>query len=175
MGFPHLLPSPLSCCSTVPQVEMPMSHHCALRQVERPRQTETKIKFKIKKIRNSSTFGSQESKNDHAVNSSWRHLKLTNPLESAIPLGILQSNACSGQNKGITVTKARNSTEVVFQEEKCGNLSELNTLGTFGEALHRMDETPFLSYPRERIPTAHRSSCQKKHPHILSRAISFQF
>lgn len=49
MGFSQLILSPLSCCSTVPQVDMPMPHHSALRQVERPRQFKIKIKFQIKK------------------------------------------------------------------------------------------------------------------------------
>lgn len=59
------------------------------------------------KRRNTAKHLGHRSLNDHAVKSllSWRHLKLTNPLESAIPLWILQSNACSEQNKGITVIK----------------------------------------------------------------------
>lgn len=99
------------------------------------------------------------------MNSLWRHLKLTNPLESAIPLGILQSNACSGQNKGITVTK-QETAQKLFSTRKEWKPFRAEHPGTFWEALHSMDKTPFLSYSssRERIPTAQRSSCQKSTP-----------
>lgn len=99
------------------------------------------------------------------MNSLWRHLKLTNPLESAIPLGILQSNACSGQNKGITVTK-QETAQKLFSTRKEWKPFRAEHPGTSWEALHSMDKTPFLSYSssRERIPTAHRSSCHKTTP-----------
>lgn len=112
-------------------------------------------------------MGSRESKNDHAVNSSWRDLRLTNPLESANPLGILQSNACSGQNKGITVTRQENSTEIGFHQEKCGKLSELNTL-----ALFRSATFPFLFQQQGENSYSSQKQLPKNHPRFLSRAVS---
>lgn len=109
-------------------------------------QNQNKIKNNNNNKKNTAKhLGHKGSKNDHAVNWSWRHLKLTNPLESAIPLGILQSKACSGQNKGRTVTK---ETAQLFSTSSKVETCRAEQPGTF----------------RERIPAAHRSSCQNSTP-----------